>query len=116
MVAGDVVPVNAVVVELIQNGQAVFGGAALLRLTVVRLGFADAAALGPIVLVALGGRGEFLQHGGPEPAVHVQGLKVGTVAALEVAQSARRPNVFDLSQGVLIRMRLRSKSPLHHCA
>ena len=45
MVAGDVVPVDTVVVELVQDGQAVLGGTALDSLTVVRLRFSNAARM-----------------------------------------------------------------------
>lgn len=41
VVAGDVVPVDAVVVELVENGQAVLGGAVLEGFSVVGLGFAN---------------------------------------------------------------------------
>lgn len=63
---------------------------------VVRLRFADAAALGPVVLLAVGGRRQLLQLSGPEPAVDLVRQQVWAVAALEVTQTARGPNVFHL--------------------
>lgn len=49
VVAGHVVPVDAVVVELIEHGQAVFGCAVLDGLAVVGLRFANAAENNPRV-------------------------------------------------------------------
>lgn len=51
------------------------------------------AALRPVVLAAVGRRREFLELGGPEPAVDIKGLEIGSVAALEVAQTSRSPDV-----------------------
>lgn len=94
--ASDIVPVNAIVVEVVQHGQTVLVGAALLQLTVIGLRFADAAASRPVVLVAIVGRRELLQLGGPEPAVDGDRLQIWAVAALEVADAAAGPDVFDL--------------------
>lgn len=91
-------PVDSVVVELVEDGEAVLGRSALLQLAVVRLGLADTARGGPVVLVSLGGRGQFLQHGRPEPAVDADGLQVCTLAALEVTDSAGRPDIFHLEE------------------
>lgn len=96
MVAGYVVPVNAIVVKVVEHGQTVLVGAALLQLTVVGLRLADATVGRPIVLVAIGGRGEFLQLSGPEPAVDGDGLQIGTIASLEVADATAGPDVLDL--------------------
>lgn len=98
VVAGDVVPVDAVVIELIQHGQAVLVGAALLQFTVVWLRDAQAATLGPIVLQTVGGWRQFLQLGGPEPAVDSGWQQVGTIATLEVTDATARPDVFDLTK------------------
>lgn len=43
VVAGNVMPVNAVIVEVVQNSQTVLVGSTLLQFTVVRLWFANAA-------------------------------------------------------------------------
>uniref|UniRef100_A0A8D8F1Y1 (northern house mosquito) hypothetical protein n=1 Tax=Culex pipiens TaxID=7175 RepID=A0A8D8F1Y1_CULPI len=90
-------PVHSVVVEVVQDGQAVLGGTTLLQLAVVRLGLSDAAVLGPVVLVAHRRRGQLLQLGGPEPAVHHDRLQVRPVAALEVTEPAAGPDVFLLA-------------------
>jgi hypothetical protein len=55
---------------------------------VVRLRFADATALGPIILLPVGGGSELLEFSGPEPAVDVIGKKIGSVAASKVAEAA----------------------------
>lgn len=65
---------------------------------VVRLGLADAAALGPVVLLAVGGGRQFLQLCGPEPAVYFVGEQIGAVAALEITEPARCPDVFHLKE------------------
>lgn len=66
--------------------------------SVVGLGFADAAAFGPVVLLAVGGRSQLLQLGGPEPAVHLVREQVWTVASFEVAEATRCPDVFLLQE------------------
>lgn len=96
VMAGNIVPVDTVIVELVQQGQAVLRGAVLLEFTVVGLGQADSAGGRPITLGALRGRGQFLEGGGPEPSVDVRGLEVWAIAALEVAQAATGPDVFHL--------------------
>lgn len=84
MMASNVVPVNSIIVELVKDSKTVFGSTSLLGFTVVRLWLLQSSAFGPIVLVTLRGRGQFLQSRGPEPSVYVERLKVGTIAALEV--------------------------------
>lgn len=96
--AGDVVPMDAIIVEIVQNGQTIFVGASLLQFTVVRLWLADATVCGPIVLVAIGGRSELLKFGRPEPTVHVDRLQIGSFASLEVTDATAGPNVFYLCQ------------------
>lgn len=89
---------NAVVVEVVEDGQAVLVGASLLQLSVVRLRLADASVLRPVVLSAIRGWREFLQLRGPEPAVNRCWLQIGSVAAFEVAQSSTGPNVLRLEK------------------
>lgn len=91
-----VVPVDSVVVELIEDREAILGSAALNGLTIVRLWPADAAALGPVVLATFVGRRELLQLGGPKPAVDVKGLQIRPIAAFEVAEATGRPDVLYL--------------------
>lgn len=96
MMARNVVPVNAIVVEVVQHGQAVLVGTALLQFAIVWLRLANAAICRPIVLVAIVGGRKFLQFSGPEPAVDGNRLQIGTIAALEVTNAAGGPNVLDL--------------------
>lgn len=97
--ASDVVPVNTIVVELIQESQTVFGSTVLFVFTVIGLGQANTTAGRPITLAAFAGWGQFLQSSSPEPAVDVGGLQVGTFTALEVTETARGPDVFHLKIG-----------------
>lgn len=94
-------PVDTVVVEVVENGQAVLVGAALLEFTVVGLWNADAAVFRPIVLTTIGGGCQLLQLSGPEPSVDRDRLQIGAIAALEVAETAAGPNV------LLLRIRKR---------
>lgn len=89
----DVMPVNAIVVEVVEDGQAVLVGAALLEFAVVGLRNADAAILRPIVLATIGGGCQLLQLSGPEPSVDRDRLQVGAIASLEVTESAAGPDV-----------------------
>lgn len=89
----DVMPVNAIVVEVVEDGQAVLVGAALLEFAVVGLRNADAAVLGPIVLATISGGCQLLQLSGPEPSVDRDWLQVGAIASLEVAETAAGPDV-----------------------
>lgn len=95
--ASNVVPVNPVIVELVKDSKAVFGSTSLLGFAVVGLRLLQSSAFGPVVLITLRGRGQLLEGCGPEPSVYVEWLKVGAVAALEVAQTSRSPYVFYLS-------------------
>lgn len=96
--AGHVVPVDAVIVELVQQGQAVFGCAVLLEFTVIGLGETNSASGRPVALRTLCGRGQLLQRGCPEPTVNIGGLQIGTLTALEVAQATAGPDVFHLQR------------------
>lgn len=51
-----------------------------------------AAGVGPVAGVALRGRPDLGARAGPEPAVLVGGLQVGSVAASEVTLAARCPD------------------------
>lgn len=97
MVARDVVPSDAVVVDVVQHGHARFRRAVDVELGVVRLALLFVAGRGPGVVAPpgrhLGRGGDLLARRRPEPAVHVLRLEVGPVlAALEVAEAARRPD------------------------
>lgn len=87
MMAGNVVPVDTVVVEVVEQSQAVFGGTTLLQFTLIGLWQADAAIFGPIVLGAIGGWGQFLQFSCPEPSVDGCWLQVGAFTSFEVTDA-----------------------------
>ena len=103
VVAGNVVPLDAVLVDVVEDAHTGLHALVDVELGVVRLG--DRAAL-DLGLVA-GGRpglvgparrggvgGGHLDSGSrPEPTVHVGGLKVLAVTALEVAEAAGGPDV-----------------------
>lgn len=86
-------PVNTVVVEVVENGQAVLVGAALLEFAIVGLRNADAAVFRPIVLATISGGCKLLQLSGPEPSVDRHWLQIRAIASLEVAEPAAGPNV-----------------------
>lgn len=96
VMTGNIMPVNTIVVELIQKSQAVFGSTILFVFTVIGLRKADTTVGRPITLAAFVGGSQFLQSSSPEPTVNVGGLQVGTFTALEVTETARGPDVFYL--------------------
>lgn len=98
VVAGYVVPSDAVVVDVVEDREAGLGGAVDVEFGVIGLACLLVSGLRPGIEAPSSGnivrRGELLAVGGPEPAVDRLGLEVATVlAALEVAQAARRPDV-----------------------
>ena len=109
MVAGDVVPLDAIVVDVVQQAHARLHAAVDVELGVVRLRYVFSLELGLVAgegpgLVAPAGwggvGGGHLHSGpGPKPAVDVCWLQVIPVAALEVAEPARCP---DIGQVVLL--------------
>lgn len=101
VVAGNVVPFDAIVVEVVENGDAGLVGAGLGELAVVGLPLAGAAGVGPVADPAEGavGGGDTGGRAGPEPAVDERGLQVGPVAAVKVALAAGGPDVLDLAGG-----------------
>lgn len=112
--AGDVVPLDAVVVEIVQNGQTRFV-VALGRLTIVRLRLAISAGVAPVAGVPLGRRTDFGARARPEPAILVRWLQIGALASSEIALAARCPDESHISTGQslldeLIFLRGRSKT------
>lgn len=98
VVARDVVPGDAVVVDVVQDGHAGLVGAVDVELGVVRLSDLLVAGLGPRVegpaIRRLVRRRHLLAIRRPEPAVQGLGLEVTSVlAALEVAETPGRPDV-----------------------
>ena len=92
VVAGDVVPLDAVVVEVVEDGQA---GLALVVLAVVRLLLAVAAGGRPVGGLTVGRRRDLGLGTGPEPAVDDDRLQIGAVAAVKVALATAGPDVLD---------------------
>lgn len=90
--AGDIVPLDAIVVEVIQNGEAALI-VALRRLTIIGLWLIVAAGLRPIASVALRGGSDLATRSRPEPAVLIWRLQIRPVAAGEVALATRCPYV-----------------------
>lgn len=60
--------------------------------TIVRLGLPEATGEGPIAGVALGGGSDFGAGAGPEPAVHIRGLQIGTITTRKVTFTSRCPD------------------------
>jgi len=50
----------------------------------------------PVSVDSVSGGWQLFELSRPEPTVNVEGLQVGTVASLEVAQSTGRPDVLDI--------------------
>lgn len=94
--AGDVVPLLSVVVEVVQDGQAGLV-VSLGRLAVVRLRLSVSAGVAPVAVVSLAGRADLRAGSGPEPSVLVGRLQIGSVAAREIALPARGPDVADVA-------------------
>lgn len=98
VMAGDVVPLDAIVIEVIQNGEATLV-IALRRLAIIGLGLIVATGLRPIASVALRGGSNFATRSRPEPTVLVWWLQIGPVAASKVALATRGPNVAHIAAG-----------------
>ena len=101
MVAGNVVPGDTVIVHVVQDAQARLAGLVDVVLGVVGLGLLLVSSLAPgVVGPARGhlvGLGDLVAGRRPEPSEEVLGLQIGaSLAALEVAQAARRPDVGDV--------------------
>ena len=103
VVAGDIVPLDPVIVDVVKDSHAGLHGPVNVELGVVGLGDVVGDELGLVAsegpgLVAPAGRGgvsgRHLDSGArPEPAIDSRGLEILAVAALEVAEPARGPDV-----------------------
>lgn len=89
-------PIDTIVVELVQKSQTMFMCTALFVFTIVWLWQSNTAIFWPVALAAICGRGNFLQFSCPEPSVDRDGLKVRTVTAFEVTHTTTCPDVFYL--------------------
>jgi len=101
MMAGNIVPLDPVPIEVVEHGQAGLSVTVLLDLfSVVRLSAwrVESSGEGPVVEAAgrVGGTESGLVSG-PEPSVDGLGEEVGSVAAVEVTKSARSPEVGHVS-------------------
>lgn len=91
-------PGDAIVVHVVQDGQALLLGLVNVVFSVVGLWALLVTGLGPGVVApslrnAVGGL-DLLAGCGPEPSVHVLGLQIGTVlAASEIADATGGPDV-----------------------
>lgn len=98
VMAGHIMPVHTIIVEVVQHGKTVLVGTALLELTVVWLRFANATVSGPVGLAAIGCWSEFLKFSSPEPAVHRDRLQIWAIASLEITYASTCPDVLDLKE------------------
>lgn len=101
MVASDIVPCDAIVVDIVQDGHAGLAGAVDVELSVVWLTLFLVSGGGPRVVTEtardLTGGCHLFTVGRPEPSVDALGFEVGTVlATLEVADAAGCPDVRDI--------------------
>lgn len=104
MVAGNVVPFDSVLVDVVQDAHASLNAAVDVELCVVRLWNRDPVVelglvssfrpglVGPAWRRGVGGR-HFDSGSGPEPTVDVDRLKVVPVTAFEVAEPTGSPDV-----------------------
>jgi len=103
VVAGDIVPDDAVLVDVVQDAHAGLDGLVDVEFGVVGLGNVMAFKLSLVTSVRPGlvspARGVLVSGGhfdagaGPEPSVDAGGLEILAVAALEVAETAASPDV-----------------------
>lgn len=96
VVTRHVVPLDAVVVKVVQDGQTRLV-VTLCSFAVVWLWLTVSSGVAPVSRVTLSRRPDLGARSGPEPSVNVLRLKVGSVAAVEVALTARGPNISHVS-------------------
>lgn len=91
-----VVPLDTVVVKVVQDGQTRLV-VTLCSFAVVWLWLTVSSSVAPVSGVTLACRTDLGARSGPEPSVNILGLKICSVAAVEVALTARCPNVSHVS-------------------
>lgn len=99
VVASNVVPLDTIVVEVVQDGKA---GLTLVVLAVVGLRAAITASVGPITQSALVGGRNLGLRAGPEPAIDDGWLQVSAAASVKVAFAAASPDILDAIAGQLL--------------
>lgn len=92
VVASDIVPLDAIVVEVVQDGQA---GLTFIVFTVVGLRASVTTGVGPVSQSALVSRRDLSLRARPEPSVDNGWLQISTVASVKVAFAAAGPDVLD---------------------
>lgn len=102
VVAGDVVPLDAILVDVVEDAHARLGGLVDVELGVVGLRSSGVTLVAPGLVPPAGGSAVGVGHlgvgVGPEPSLNVDGLQVFTLgAAREVTEAARRPDVGDVA-------------------
>lgn len=99
VMASNVVPFDAIVVEVVEDGNAGLVGTGLRELSVVGLRSTTTAGGGPVTAPSEGGvgGGNTGAGTGPEPSVDNRGLEISAVAAVKVTLAARSPGVFDVT-------------------
>jgi len=87
VVAGNIVPFDTIIVEVIEDGNAGFISAVLTELTVIWLGLVSTTGGRPVTAPsdsAVGGS-DSARGTRPEPSVDNGGLEVGAITAIKVA-------------------------------
>jgi len=102
VVAGDIVPHDAVLVDVVEDSHAGLAGLVDVVLGVVWLGTAEVALGGPGLCSPAWGSGVGGGHlgvgVGPEPTEDIDGLQVSTIrASLEVTETTAGPDVGDVA-------------------
>lgn len=92
VVASNIVPLDAIVVEVVQDGQARL---TLIVFTVIGLRATISTGVGPVSESALVGGRNFGLGTGPEPSVDKDWLQISAVASVKIAFAAASPDVLD---------------------
>jgi hypothetical protein len=97
VVAGDIVPLNSILIDIIEQAQAGLNLAVDILFSIVWLGYFEMTCIGPGLVAPSGciGWGYFLVGSCPEPAIDTCRLQIGAVTTFEVANSTRGPNIIN---------------------